>query len=640
MSGIPTPATAPGSDAATDRGEHFPVLQRLRTRFLLVVALAVTPMLLLALYTAYDQRRQARSEVGAVAQRLTRIATLQQRQHVEAGRQLLSALANMERWRYATNTAASSSLFSQLTQLHPVYVTIGAVDAQGKVIATGTPLETDAWMTNRPWFQRVFQTHEFTVGEYQLESPSRKPTVKLAYPILDRTNGTFRGAVYASLDLSWIKGLAVDAALPANSTLTVMDRAWRILVRFPDSDSRWAGQLLEGVPVDTSSWHKYGDSFFEGRGLDGVLRLYSINTLVGDDAEPDLRVAVGIPSSEALAASNRALRMSLMVLAAVTLLAGVVAWLGAEGFVLRGVRPLLQVARELHRGNLSARTGLPHQGGELQQLAAAFDEMATSLEQRVLERQRAEARLKSLNEDLERKIADRTRELQRSNQELEEFAYAASHDLQEPLRMISGHLQLLERRYKGRLGEDADEFIHYAVDGAKRMDQLIVDLLAYSRVGTHGHPFAPVDLNQVVARARENLTLRIEESKATVDIETLPQVHGDLIQLTQLFQNLLSNALKFCQRANPVVEITCTPALQNPERFWMLSVKDNGIGIEPQYFDRIFQIFQRLHTRDEYPGTGIGLAICKRIVERHGGRIWLESKPGEGTTFFFTLPRP
>lgn len=331
--------------------------------------------------------------------------------------------------------------------------------------------------------------------------------------------------------------------------------------------------------------------------------------------------------------------MNLVVLGLVTLLTGLLAWFGAEGMVLQGIQPLLGVARQLHCGNLSARSGMSHRGGELQLLAAAFDEMANSLEQRVAERQRAEIRLKSLNEELEQKVSARTRELQRSNEELEEFAYAASHDLQEPLRMIAGHLQLLERRYKGKLGEDADEFIHYAVDGAKRMDQLIVDLLAYSRVGTHGQAFAEVDLNQVIARARDNLTLRIEEAKAAVIAEPLPKVQGDTIQLTQLFQNLMGNAIKFRGDHPPVVDISCHPYAQDPQRFWTFAVKDNGIGIESQYFDRIFQIFQRLHTREEFPGTGIGLSICKRIVDRHGGKIWLESAPGQGTTFFFTLPR-
>ena len=636
-------SSAVGTRLGNELGEieKPPFFQRLRTRLLLLVILAVTPMLALVLYGGWEQRRQGRAELGATAQRITRTAIKQQEQYLEDGKQLLSTLSQMGRWQFPTNqNDSTSALFANLMLLHPLYLSIGAVDADGRVIATGTPLTPEDNVAGRPWFRQARETRGFMVGDYQVEQVNKKPALRLVCPILDRTNQVFLGLVYASLDFSWIKRLAEEASLPPNSTLTVLDRSWRLVVRFPETDSQGAGQMLGGTPVDTSVLSKAGDTFFEGPGLDGIWRLYSVGTLIGGDAEPDLRVAVGIPSSSAFAGSRRAMVMNLMVLSLVTLMTGLLAWFGAERMVLQGIQPLLGVARQLHLGNLSARTGMSHRGGELQLLAAAFDEMASSLEQRVAERQRAEVRLKSMNEELEQKVAARTRELQRSNEELEEFAYAASHDLQEPLRMIAGHLQLLERRYKGKLGEDADEFIHYAVDGAKRMDQLIVDLLAYSRVGTHGQPFADVDLNRVLARALDHLTLRIEEGKAVVQSETLPKVQGDTVQLTQLFQNLLGNAIKFRGTQPPVIDISCLPSAHDPQHFWTLAFKDNGIGIESQYFERIFQIFQRLHTREEFPGTGIGLSICKRIVDRHGGKIWLESALGQGTTFFFTLPRP
>ncbi|MBL9168698.1 MAG: HAMP domain-containing protein [Verrucomicrobiales bacterium] len=637
-----TPRSSPSnasSSGAPDENRP-PLLQRLRTRLLLLVALAVAPMLGLVLFTAWDQRNQAHEEVRSEALRLTRIAIKLQEQHLEAARQLLSTLAQMGRWRSATNPAATSLLFGQLMQLHPVYTTIGAVDAEGNVIASGSALaEGEAKVTSKLWFQRVRQLRTFAVGDYSVANPHRKLTVNLAYPILERTNQMFLGAVYAALDFSWIGTLALESKLPENSTIAVLDNTWRVVGQFSSSD-RGSGSQGQGLPLSSMDWRfRAGETTFEQKDSDGVPRLYCINALIGDEADPELRVAVGIPSKAAFEGTRRALAMNLGVLGGVTLLTGLLAWFGAEGFILRGIHPLLKVARELHRGNLSARSGMPHSGGELNQLAAAFDEMAVSLEQRVAERQRAEARLKSLNEDLERKVSERTHELQRSNKELEEFAYAASHDLQEPLRMITGHLQLLERRYKGKLDQNADDFIHFAVDGAKRMDQLIVDLLTYSRVGTHGQALVAVDLNTVVARARENLALRIEENKASIQTERLPRVLGDPLQLTLVFQNLLSNGIKFHGNRAPQIEINCVPALEHPDQFWMVIVKDHGIGIEPKYFDRLFQLFQRLHTREEYPGTGIGLAICKRVVERHGGKIWIESTPGEGTTFFFTLRR-
>ena len=227
------------------------------------------------------------------------------------------------------------------------------------------------------------------------------------------------------------------------------------------------------------------------------------------------------------------------------------------------------------------------------------------------------------------------RDLRRSNEELQQFAYVASHDLQEPLRMVASYTQLLAKRYGEKLDADAGEFISYAVDGAQRMQALINDLLAYSRVGTRGKPFAPSDCNQVLKLAQLNLKVSIEESDATLSARPLPTVLADSGQLVQLFQNLIANAIKFRREdVPPVIRISAERAAGG----WQFAVRDNGIGIDPQHWERIFVIFQRLHTRDKYSGTGIGLAVCRKIVERHGGRLWVESTPGEGSSFLFTLP--
>jgi light-regulated signal transduction histidine kinase (bacteriophytochrome) len=234
---------------------------------------------------------------------------------------------------------------------------------------------------------------------------------------------------------------------------------------------------------------------------------------------------------------------------------------------------------------------------------------------------------------MEQQLNSTLADLQRSNAELEQFAYIASHDLQEPLRMIASYIQLIEEDYKEKLDADADQYIAFAVEGAKRMQTLIEDLLAYSRVGTRGEPLMPTSMKSVLSEAIANLEVAIEESHAVVTHDQLPTVLGDESQLIQLFQNLVGNAIKFKSDDAPAIHV----GVEETKDDWVFSVRDNGIGIDMKYAERIFTVFQRLHSREEYAGTGIGLAVVKKIVERHGGRIWVESTPAKGSTFYFTL---
>ncbi len=239
----------------------------------------------------------------------------------------------------------------------------------------------------------------------------------------------------------------------------------------------------------------------------------------------------------------------------------------------------------------------------------------------------------------ERKRAEEEREqllieLKRSNEELEQFAYIASHDLQEPLRTVSSYVQLISRRYKDKLDDDANEFMNYAVNGATHMQTLLNDLLAYSRIGGSGSHYELTNLNSALTEATANLKTAIESCKAVIEHEGLPIIYLDKVQMIQVFQNLISNAIKFRKDEAPRIHVSA----DRKENEWLISVSDDGIGINPDYFDRIFNIFKRLHSREKFDGTGIGLAICKKIVERHGGRIWVESQLGEGSTFYFTIP--
>lgn len=279
-------------------------------------------------------------------------------------------------------------------------------------------------------------------------------------------------------------------------------------------------------------------------------------------------------------------------------------------------------------------------GEELVREAAAYDTRPPHIIEMAKHRLQASARLIGVLVDRQRaeeKLKRVMSDLERSNRDLEQFAYVASHDLQEPLRMISSYTQLLAQHYEGHLDGKAKKYIDYAVDGAIRMQQLIGDLLTYSRIGTRGKPPELTDAHAVLGKTLSDLAALIKENQALVTNDNLPTVRADPSQLAAVFQNLIANAIKFRGKNMPRVHVSARESDDGYE--WVFSVKDNGIGIEPRYQDRLFIIFRRLHTQKEYPGTGIGLALCKRIVERHGGRIWFESEPGNGATFYFTIPK-
>ena len=305
--------------------------------------------------------------------------------------------------------------------------------------------------------------------------------------------------------------------------------------------------------------------------------------------------------------------------------------------------PLRGADGEIH-GAIGVSTDVTDQERAEAALQKAYGDLEGRVRERTAQLAAANEELAAANEELQCEIDERRRvdkklqqsmrEFARSNAELEQFAYVASHDLQEPLRNIGSFSQLLARRYRGKIDPDADEFIGYIVDGVARMHLMINDLLAYSRVNTAGKALEFIEGDMVVEAAIANLNMVIDENGATVTHDPLPSIVADPSQMVQLFQNLIGNGIKFHRDEPPRVHVS----VRREGNEWVFSVADNGIGIHLEYRDRIFVIFQRLHSKQAYPGTGIGLAICKKIVERHGGRIWVESEPGQGSTFYFTMP--
>lgn len=344
-------------------------------------------------------------------------------------------------------------------------------------------------------------------------------------------------------------------------------------------------------------------------------RVYAVHEYI---ESADIGLIVKMDRSEGLSLLSENMG-GFAVVVPILLLGVVVAALIVARHLVNPISRLTKSVEQFSRGHFESRV-IVETSDEIGILAETFNAMALSIQKS--------------NSELERRVESRTADLMRSNQDLEQFAYVASHDLQEPLRMVSSYTQLLSRRYTGRLDSDADEFIGYAVDGAKRMQKLINDLLTYSRVGRHDNEYKRLNVSDVVNETIENLRARMTDGEVNVVVGDLPSVVADQQQLLSLFQNLIGNAIKYRSSERPPnVRISA----ERTDSAWKFAVTDNGIGVDLAFSDKIFTIFQRLHGRDEYEGTGIGLAVAKKIVERAGGRIWLTSIPGEGPTFYFTV---
>jgi signal transduction histidine kinase len=467
-------------------------------------------------------------------------------------------------------------------------------------------------------------TQDFVASEYHICKASGQAIMAMGYPVFD-ADGNFIRVINISIDLSWLNEIAAQADLPPGSTLAVFDYAGHYLTHYPDPQ-RWVGKVLaEDSPL--YPLFSRGEGTLVATGPDGIQRIYATTPM--EDARGSVKVVLGIPTAVAYAEANRTTARNLLLLGTATLLAALAAAFLAEVLIMRRTRALLQTTQQLANGDLSARTTIPHDAGELGQLASSFDLMADTLEQRALERDRAEHSMREY-----------AAELERSNRELQDFANVASHDMQEPLRKILTFSELLQTRYATDLDERGKDYLQRMDNAATRLHNLINDLLAYSRVTTRAQPFVKVNLNEVARKVLSDLDLQIEESRAKVELTPLPTLEADPTQMHQLLQNLVGNALKYHQPGQPPQICISAPTeeaeLTNGLRHFQ--VRDQGIGFDEKYLDRIFQPFQRLHRSNEFEGTGMGLAICRKIVERHGGSISAHSAPGQGTTFTVSLP--
>ncbi|HET6522686.1 MAG TPA: ATP-binding protein [Geminicoccaceae bacterium] len=596
------PARDHGRPAVADDGRRPFVgfLSSLETRLLCVLGLVVLPLVALSLHIAVQAWREQIAEARAEVLRLARIIAQEEASQIAATRLLLATLARLPGVRTGDREVCGGQM-AQLLEEERIYLNFGATNGEGAVVCSGRPMPAAVDAADRPWFRRAEATGAFAVGDYEIGPITGRPTIGAAAPLFD-ARGTLSRVVFASISLDWLAELIARVKLPPDATVTVVDGGGTVLAHLPDRPDL-VGRPLPHDRLAGTALGRGGAGVAEARDGQGVRRLVAYVPM--DNA--GVRVLVARPAPSAAAAILPGL---LGIAFEVLALAGVLA-LGRT-MLLRPIQALAEATDRLARGDLTARSGVDPCGrGELGRLAWAFDRMAERLQRR-------------------------EEELRRSNAELEQFASVASHDLREPLRTIASFALMLERRCRDRLDAEADEFLHFIVDGTRRMQTLIDDLLAFSRLGRADDRVAPLDLNAVLDWAEADLRGAIEGAGAEIVRGPLPAVHGNAGQLVQLFQNLLGNAIKFRAADRPPrIEVR---ARRCADGATVIAVRDNGIGIDPRHAERVFVIFQRLHTRREYPGTGIGLALCKKIVERHGGRIWFESKPGEGSTFHVAFP--
>ena len=604
---------------------------RLRTGLLVTLLATSLPLAVMILFCLFSW---SKSEQSAAQERdVTRAVELNltMKAIIDESRRALEAVAADQTLVWHDIRSLDSRL-AGYERLFPYSRGVTAVQPDGLPLAPAWVRKAGITVADRPWFQHLMNTKTFVVGPFVVSRITGNPVLPLAIPV---KRGPDVAAVLAlSIDLDWFYDQVHARGLPAGSTINLVGPDRTVLVRYPEPQL-YVGNIYEDSPMVRAASTAQTESLIESPGLDGIHRLYAIEPLRWNDGFLG-SVAIGIPLAQIHQSTSDALTLTWVLLAVAALLGTLASATGMRALILKPIQLMAVHTREISVGEFSSRVELSGLPPELRVLADSVNDMAAALQIR-------EAELTRYRKHLEETVAERTKELQasrseleRSNAELQQFAYVASHDLQEPLRMVASFTQLLSQKYAEALDDQAQQYIAFAVDGATRMQQLINDLLTFSRVETQARQFGTVESGTCLNIALSNLQARIQETGAIVESDELPRVVADPIQVAQVFQNLVGNGIKFNRSAPPRVWVSA----RIDGGLAVFRVEDNGIGISAEFSERVFVIFQRLNPRSEFSGTGIGLALCKRIVERHGGKIWFEPGSRGGTRFVFTLPVP
>ena len=632
-----SPAPAPRSPAAPVRwlppflrrsvrplGRHIASLISLRTRLLWVLLLAFVPAFTLIVRDHFEWEQQDHREISDEAMLNARLAAAGYERLLEGTRHVLLAFAQLESLQ-GPDPGAANKILRNFLKRYPTFLNIGVINSDGRLFASALPHDPRLDLSERHYFKYAMASNDFSVGKFQIGSVTHRPSLNCGFPMRD-TAGKPRRVVFSALDLKWLNSMAGEVPVPPDARLLLLDREGAVLAVTPPT----AAKIGEGY----AHWNDLAGENGDGPSPTGGRRLLEdeehLMTVspVRLPAGSGLRVVYEISRQAAYRKAHFRLFLNLGLLLLSAFFVLVLGWAAGHLFITRHVTALLKATRRLADGDMNARTGVTGAPGELGQIAGAVDHLADALQKR-------EEELRHTHANLERQVAERTQELRSSNEQLEAFSYSVSHDLRAPLRAIDGFSQILLNEHAENLTPEGKRLLMVVVKNTQQMSHLIENLLTFARLGRQDPHASPVDMAGLAREITDELLVAERHRRTSVEIAPLAPAVGDPAMIQQIWINLLSNALKFTSNTANVFISVGSKTGEGQNTYW---IKDNGVGFDPKYAHRLFQVFQRLHSSSEFEGTGVGLAIVQRIVQKHGGRVWAESHPGEGATFYFTLP--